>query len=107
MELPIDRFAERSDLSRKLVWDDVKDGLFLRGLIHKLSSEDPANPPGKPILSLVKIITRAATDEEIQHFQHPRMPLIGAPLFGSATDAMMNQIFTTLSAQDSSQAELF
>ena len=107
MELPVDRFAERSDLSRKLVWDDVTEGLFLRGVIHEQVSEDSSHPLEKPVRPLVKIITRAATNEEMQRFQHSRMPLIGAPLFGSVSDSRIDQIFAELSEQESSQVELF
>ena len=107
MELPVDRFAERSDLSRKLVWDNVTEGLFLRGVIHEQVSEDSSHPLQKPVFPLVKIITRAATNVEMQRFQHSRVPLIGEPLFGLATDSRIDQIFADFSSQESSQSELF
>jgi len=33
---------------------------------------------GEPV---IKIVTRASTPEEIQDFQHPRMPVLEAPLY--------------------------
>ena len=35
---------------------------------------------GKP---LIKIVTRASSPEELERFQHPRMPLLEFPLFGA------------------------
>jgi hypothetical protein len=31
---------------------------------------------------LIKIVTRESTAEELQRFQHPRMPVLEPPLFG-------------------------
>ena len=107
LEIPVDRFAERSDLSRKLVWDDVTEGLFLRAVIQEQSSEDPLHPQAKTARPFVKIITRAATKEETEQFQHSRMPLIGTPLFGCATDTRIYQILSDFSEHESSQSELF
>ncbi len=70
VDVPAERFAERSERDRKLRWDDVPEGLVLRGLI------DPHD--GAPLL---KIVTRAATPEEYSHFEHPRMPVVERPIF--------------------------
>lgn len=90
LDLPIDRFAERSDLTGQLVWDDVPLHLVLRGLLDVQS--------GQPLL---KVVTRAASQEELDHFQHPRMPLLTVPLHAPLTE----DIFGV--AQGNPQAELF
>ena len=82
------RFAERSDLSRKLIWDDVPEGYVLRGLLIP-----------EPVHPLIKIVTRASTPEELDRFEHPRVPVLEAPLFGA--------IPADLPISDSGQAELF
>jgi hypothetical protein len=73
VDVPADRFAERSDKTRALIWDRIPEGQVVRGLIEK-SGPTP----------LLKIVTRASTEAELARFQHPRMPLIEAPLFSSA-----------------------
>src|SRR5262245_18286450 len=72
VDIPADRFAERSDLDRQIRWEEIPQGFVLRGLI------DPNE--GKPLL---KILTRAATQEEQVRYQHPRMPVVELPLFSS------------------------
>jgi hypothetical protein len=72
VDVPALRFAERSDRDGQLRWDDVPGGCVVRGLI------EPND--GKPLL---KIVTRASTAEEMARFEHPRMPLIEAPLFNA------------------------
>lgn len=69
VDVPAHRFAERSDRDRQLRWDDIPAGHVVRGLI------DPGN--GRPLL---KIVTRASTQEELARFEHPRMPLLEPPL---------------------------
>ena len=64
VDLPAEKFAERSDISRRLVWDVLPDGTVIRAIID-LQSKEP----------LIKIVTRAATEEELKQFEHPRMPL--------------------------------
>lgn len=68
VDIPARRFAERSNRTRRLVWDDVPFGKVVRGIIDSNS--------GKPLL---KVVTRAATPEEYARFEHPRMPLIEPP----------------------------
>ncbi len=72
LDVPAHRFAERSDRDRQLRWDALPAGLVVRGLL------DPHD--GQPLL---KIVTRASTAEELARFEHPRMPLLEAPLFSS------------------------
>ena len=76
MDVPAQRFAERSDRDRQLRWDVVPPGLIVRGLV--------APNDGKPLL---KIVTRASTPEELLRFEHPRMPLLEAPLFSAEIPA--------------------
>ncbi len=71
LDLPSDRFAERSADTRKLVWDGVPPGLVLRGVMEL---REP--------LSIVRIVTRAATPPEALRFGHHRMPLLEDPLHG-------------------------
>lgn len=70
IDVPATRFAERSHLSGKLIWDSVPSGLVIRGL---LDNQTPT--------PLIKIVTRQARDFEFEQFQHPRMPVLEAPLF--------------------------
>jgi hypothetical protein len=69
LDIPAGRFAERSEKTRQLVWDDVPEGLVIRGVMQRSSSG-----------SLVRIVTRAATGREQRRFQHPRMPLLEGPI---------------------------
>jgi len=73
VDVPADRFAERSNRDRQLRWDDLPPGFVVRGLV--------AAPNGTPLL---KVVTRASTEEELSRFEHPRMPVIEAPLFNAA-----------------------
>ncbi len=72
VDIPAERFAERSDDDRQLRWDAVPSGLVIRGLI------DPHE--GQPLL---KVVTRASTAEEIARFHHDRMPSMESPLFSA------------------------
>jgi len=72
VDVPADRFAERSDRTRELIWDEIPRGQVVRGLIER------SGP--KPLL---KIVTRASTEAELARFEHPRMPLLEPPLFSS------------------------
>ena len=76
VDVPAQRFAERSDRDRQLRWDVVPPGLIVRGLV--------APNDGKPLL---KIVTRASTPEELLRFEHPRMPLLESPLFSAEIPA--------------------
>jgi len=70
IDIPAGRFAERSELTGKLIWDEVAEGLVIRGLVD-IQTTQP----------LIKVITRASSPEELDRFQHPRMPLLEAPRF--------------------------
>lgn len=72
VDVPAQRFAERSNRDGRLIWDDVPPDEVIRGLV------DPND--GKPVL---KIVTRESTTEELQRFEHPRMPMIEKPLFSA------------------------
>ena len=65
-----DRFAERSDSTGKLEWDDVPAGLVIRGVVDRQT--------GQPLL---KVVTRASSEEERSRFDHLRMPVMEPPLF--------------------------
>jgi len=88
LDLFATRFAERSDLSRKLIWDDVPEGLVIRGLLIP-----------EPVHPLIKVLTRASSPEELIRFEHPRMPVLGKPLYGP--------IPKELPESGAEQAELF
>ena len=70
LDIYADRFAERSDQTGKLIWDDVPRNLVIRGLLDLRS--------GVP---LIKVVTRASTPAELQKYQHPRMPVLDKPMF--------------------------
>jgi hypothetical protein len=69
IDIPATRFAERSDKTGELRWDDIPAGKVIRGLLDKRT--------GQP---LIKIVTRASDDAEFAMFEHPRMPLFADPL---------------------------
>jgi hypothetical protein len=87
LDVPADRFAERSDLTRRLVWDNVPGQLVIRGLLDMQATHP-----------LLKVVTRASTRGELERFQHPRMPLLAAPLFGPIPEGLI---------PPDAQAELF
>jgi hypothetical protein len=72
VDIPADRFAERSDRTRELIWDEIPHGQVVRGFVER------SGP--KPLL---KVVTRPSTPEELARFEHPRMPLLEQPLFSS------------------------
>lgn len=90
LDLPIDRFAERSDQTGRLIWEDVPDHLVLRGLLDLQSGK-----------LLLKVVTRAASEEELHHFQHPRMPLLADSLFEPMPEMILR------AEQETPQGELF
>ena len=63
-------FAERSDVSGELVWGTVPEGLVLRAVL-----DARGNTP------LLKVVTRAASEEELAVYGHPRMPVLECPLY--------------------------
>ena len=71
LDIYADRFAERSNVTGKLIWDQVPERLVIRGVLDQQTGGEP----------LVKIVTRASTHEELERYQHPRMPVLAAPLF--------------------------
>ena len=70
VDIYADRFAERSDKTHQLIWDAVPKQFVIRGLVD----HQTAHP-------LIKIVTRESTHEELNKFQHPRMPVLEPPLF--------------------------
>ncbi len=68
VDIPAQKFAERSNRTHGLLWESIPLGMVVRGIVDSMS--------GKPIL---KVVTRAATPEEAARFQHPRMPVIEPP----------------------------
>lgn len=74
VDVPAERFAERSNVSGELVWRDVPEGWVIRGVV------DPENDE-------LRIVTRPANAEEMLHFQHERMPVIEKPLFSAEMPA--------------------
>lgn len=77
VDVPADRFAERSNVTKELGWDAVPDGKVVRGLVERNG--------GSPVL---KIVTRASTDSELQQFQHERMPLMEPPLYSGDREGL-------------------
>ncbi len=75
IDVPATRFAERSGVTGKLLWDVVPSGLVIRGLV-----DHQTNTP------LIKILTRQASEVEFEKFQHPRMPVLEKALFEPVSD---------------------
>jgi len=74
LDIYADRFAERSDKTGQLVWDSVPNRFVIRGVLDFQT--------GQP---LIKIVTREASREELEKFQHPRMPVLEQPLYAVAS----------------------
>lgn len=71
VDVPAERFAERSMQTGQLVWSDLPSGQVIRGLI------DPHE--GHPVL---KIVTRLPSKAEFTRFDSPTLPVIESPLTG-------------------------
>ena len=78
IDVPATRFAERSGITGKLIWDVVPSGLVIRGLI------DHQTPT-----PLIKIVTRQSSEVEFENFQHPRMPVLEKALFQPVPDDLL------------------
>jgi len=87
LDIYADRFAERSDQTGNLIWDAVPHEFVIRGILDRQT--------GKPV---VKIVTRESSREELERFQHPRMPLLEKPLFAPVDLSIV---------QEESEPELF
>lgn len=72
LDIPAEEFAERSDRTGELLWDAVGEGLVIRGLLDRQTSQE-----------LIKIVTREATPAELERFQHNRTPVLEMPLYSN------------------------
>jgi hypothetical protein len=95
VDVPADRFAERSHRDGKLHWGEVPEGSVIRGL---LDSGGPAPQ--------VLIVTRPATIAELEAYGHDRMPLIEPPLY-SCLPVGPEPLTESTSPDDPRQMELF
>lgn len=109
MDLPVDRFAERSEITRQLIWQAVEEGRFLRAVIQQSPEKQTESAAGTTIQfsTLVKIMTRAATEEEREHFQHARVPLLGPSRFAPVPKDVLENFLVGGSVTNSLQIELF
>ena len=71
VDFPATHFAERHDVTKELIWDEMPAGQVIRALVT--NDRTP----------LLKVVTRAATEAEIARFGHDRMPVIEPPLFSA------------------------
>ena len=72
VDVPAERFAERSRKEGRLIWADMPKGMIIRGL------KDTSGPTAQ-----ILIVTRQASPTEQEKFGHERMPLIEAPLYSA------------------------
>ncbi|MFM8764377.1 MAG: hypothetical protein ACKOEZ_06035 [Spartobacteria bacterium] len=88
VELTATSFAERSEKTRQLVWDDVPEGQVISALLdHR---ENPA---------LLKVVTRPSSEDEQARFEHPRLPLLQKRKFEPVPPAEDEpDLFTALGA---------
>ena len=88
VELTATSFAERSEITRQLVWDDVPEGQVISALLdHR---ENPA---------LLKVVTRPSNEDELARFDHPRLPLLQKRKFEPVPPAEEEpDLFTALGA---------
>lgn len=70
VDVPATRFAERSDRSGRLLWEEIPDGMVLRGLCEERNRK-----------WILRLVTRAASAAESCRFEHDRMPVLEPPLF--------------------------
>ena len=88
VELTATSFAERSEITRQLVWEDVPEGQVISALLdHR---ENPA---------LLKVVTRPTNEDELARFDHPRLPLLQKRKFEPVPPAEEEpDLFTALGA---------
>jgi len=72
VDVPAERFAERSRKEGRLIWADMPKGMIIRGL------RDTSSPTAQ-----ILIVTRQASPTEQEKFGHDRMPLIEAPTYSA------------------------
>jgi len=65
VELTATSFAERSDRTGQLVWEDIPQDHVISAILDL--RENPA---------LLKVVTRPAHPNELLKFEHPRLPVI-------------------------------
>ncbi len=70
IDVPAEQFAVRSREDGRLIWCDVPRGQIIRGVVDARRGE-----------ALLKLVIRPSTQEELDGFEHPRMPLFAPPLF--------------------------
>jgi hypothetical protein len=73
LDIPATEFSERSETDGSLRHQTIPDGLVIRALLDFQTGG-----------ALLKIVTRPATPSEFEHFQHPRHPVLEAPLHHTA-----------------------
>ena len=73
LDIPAEEFAERSDRTSELVWDELPSGLVIRAILDRQTAHE-----------LIKIVTREAAPAELERFQHNRMPVLENPLHAGA-----------------------
>jgi hypothetical protein len=57
---------------------------------------------------LIKVVTRASTEEELNFFEHPRMPLLETPLFDAIPEGVLLEFLTAQNNERTAfQTELF
>ena len=76
VDLPADRFAQRSEFDRQIRWTDLPAGQVIRALLD-LTPEEP----------VIRVLTRPSTPEEHNRLQVTRMPVTDAGSFHAAADA--------------------
>ena len=64
-EVSATSFAERSEKTGQLVWEDIPEGFVITALVD-IRSQTP----------LLKILTRSSRSEEYSKFGHPRVPVL-------------------------------
>lgn len=88
VELTATSFAERSEKTRQLVWDNVPEGQVICAVLD--NRENPAQ---------LKVVTRPANEAELTHFEHPRLPLLQKRKFEPVPPAEEEpDLFTSLGA---------
>jgi len=73
VDLPADRFAQRSEFDRQIRWTDLTVGQVIRALLD-LTPEEP----------VIRVLTRPSTPEEHKRLQVTRMPVTDAAILHPA-----------------------
>jgi len=78
VDIPATAFAERSRTSWQLVWQELAGNQIIRGLLAAPRNHQEYLLKPEPECY---IVTRPASEAELNHFGHDRLPFLDSPAF--------------------------